>query len=89
MNLRHLAKGRRCLVRIPEMCDDENVILAHWRQVGISGMGLKSPDLIAAYACGRCHAYIDTHHDDETQLAFAKGVFRTQALLNAEERVKW
>jgi len=42
---------------------------------------MKSPDLIGAHACSACHEYCDTHRDAETQLAFARGVFRTQAAL--------
>lgn len=47
-------------------------------------MGHKSPDLIGAWGCSSCHAYVDTHKDAETQLAFAHGVFRTQAALLRE-----
>lgn len=74
------------MVRIPQACNanPETVVLAHFRLIGISGMGLKSPDQIAAWACGGCHDYIDSHKDDATQLAFARGVFRTQAALLKE-----
>jgi len=47
----------------------------------MSGLGLKPPDFLIAWGCSDCHTYVDTHHDDETQLAFAQGVFRTQLSL--------
>lgn len=74
------------MVRVPDACnsDPSTVVLAHFRMIGISGMGLKSPDQIAAWACSGCHAYIDSHKDASTQLMFAKAVFRTQAELIRE-----
>lgn len=79
MNLRKLARGKPCQVRIPEVCDGggETTVLAHFRLIGVSGMGLKSPDLTGAWCCGPCHAYVDSRHDDLTQLMLAHGVFRT------------
>ena len=82
MNLRKLAHGQPCQVRLP-CCDrdTETTVLAHVRLSGISGMGLKAPDLLGAWACMRCHLYADTHHDDATRVAFYEGVMRTQAAL--------
>jgi Protein of unknown function (DUF1364) len=86
--LRKIARDKPCMVRLPNVCahNTETTVLAHYRLAGISGMGLKSPDLIGAWCCGACHAYVDTHKDAETQLAFAHGVFRTIAeLINRGE----
>lgn len=90
MNLRDLARGKRCTIGLPGVCngDQATTVLAHYRLIGVSGMGLKSPDIIGAYACSACHAYVDTHKDDETQLAFARGVFRTQAKLIKDGVIK-
>jgi CxxC motif-containing protein (DUF1111 family) len=44
-------------------------------------MGQKPNDLFIAWGCSACHAYVDTHKDDATQIAFAQAVFRTQAAL--------
>jgi hypothetical protein len=89
VNLRRQAKGRGCQVRLP-CCNfnSETTVLAHVRLPGISGMGLKSPDLLGAWACSACHEYVDRHHDDETQRAFYEGVLRTQAQLIREGVVK-
>ena len=87
-DLRKLARGRECAVRIPGVCngDPETTVLAHFRLAGISGMGMKSPDLIAAFACSACHDAIDrrAHTDldrDYVRLAHLEGVVRTQAEL--------
>lgn len=90
MRLRREARGRECQVRLPDICNHNSasVVLAHYRLAGISGMGLKPPDLIGAWACSACHAYVDSHHDDATRLAFAEGVFRTQAQLVRESVVR-
>ncbi len=78
------------MVRL-ECCNgnSETVVLAHVRLQGISGMGLKSPDLLAAYSCSHCHAYVDTHHDAATKAAFYEGVLRTQAILIKEGVISW
>lgn len=90
-NLRKEARGRGCMVRLPEVCNhnSETVVLAHVRLIGISGFGTKAPDLLGTWACSACHAYADSHHDDETNAAFAEGVYRTLAQLIREEIVKW
>lgn len=86
-----LARGKECMIRLP-CCnfDPETTVLAHFRFAGVSGMGLKVPSLIGAWSCSRCHEYVDSHRDDATQLAFALGVFRTQAaLLKAGVKAGW
>lgn len=89
-NLRKLAKGKPCMVRIPGVCNGnpETTVLAHYRLAGISGMGLKPPDLIGAWCCSSCHYVVDGDKVSEVQLAFAHGVFRTQAALLKEGVLK-
>jgi hypothetical protein len=91
MNLRKLAKGRECQIRIPGRCngDSQTVVGCHFRLSGLSGMGSKPADLFIAYGCSACHAYVDTHKDGDAQLAFAHGVFRTQNQLIKEGIIKW
>jgi hypothetical protein len=92
MSLRKEAKGRGCMVRIPGVCNfnSETVVLAHIRVAGVSGMGLKSPDLLGAWACSACHAEVDgqTHKSgmtrDELRLAHFEGMARTIAQLEKE-----
>lgn len=78
-----LARGEDCLIRLPSICNGnpETVVPCHFRMHGLSGAGYIPDPLFVAWGCSACHEYCDSHHDDETQLAFAAGVFRTQALL--------
>lgn len=53
MNLRKLAQGRDCMVRIGGICNHnpETTVLAHFRMAGLCGVGMKPHDLFAAWAC--------------------------------------
>ena len=91
MKLRKEARGRGCMVRIPEVCNhnSETVVLAHYRLAGVSGIGMKSPDVLGAWACSSCHDAIDrrAHTDldrDYVRLLHLEGMVRTIAQLNRE-----
>ena len=91
MNLRKEAKGRGCMVRIPGVCDhnSETVVLAHVRLTGVSGMGMKAPDILGAWACSSCHDAVDrrNHTDlerDYVRLMHLEGMARTLAQLEKE-----
>lgn len=90
LNLRREAIGRSCQIRL-EGCATEPCCLCHWRQIGISGGGMKSPDAIGAWGCAVCHEKVDSslRHDDSVQLDFARGVFRTQNILIQEGKITW
>lgn len=88
MNLRKLANGKPCMVRLPGICngDTATTVLAHFRLLGISGMGIKSPDVLGSWACSACHDAIDRRSNmdlerDYVRLAHLEGVMRTQAEL--------
>jgi hypothetical protein len=72
------------MVRLPNICNHnpETVVLAHFRLIGTSGLGLKPEDWQGSWCCSSCHTWVDSHKDAETQLAFAHGVFRTLAALH-------
>lgn len=88
------ARGESCLVRLSG-CDGggETTVFAHYSLSGFSGRGLKSPDWMGAYCCYKCHCLIDGREHvanltrDDVRLAFAHGVFRTQAKLILKELV--
>ena len=90
--LRKEARGRGYTVRIPGVCNfnSETVVLAHIRVAGVSGMGLKAPDLLGAWACSACHDEIDgrTHKSglsrNELRLAHYDGMARTIMQLHKE-----
>lgn len=92
-NLRKEAKGRECQVRLPGICNHnpETVVLAHFRMVGINGVGMKPDDMFGAWACSSCHDEIDRRTrkmDYEfVRLALAEGVIRTQAILKSEGKL--
>ena len=80
------------MVRLPGICNfnSETVVLAHIRLAGVSGIGMKSPDLLGAWCCSNCHAEIDgqTHKSglsrDELRLAHYDGMARTIMQLEKE-----
>jgi hypothetical protein len=88
VNLRKEARGRDCQVRLP-VCNGnpETVVLAHVRQIGVSGMGTKAPDILGAWACSACHAYVDRYSNDATRADFADAVYRTIYILWKEGKV--
>jgi len=57
--LRDSARGRSCTLRLPGCGhDDGTVVLAHL-PCGQKGVGMKSPDQMAVFACHSCHAQLD------------------------------
>ena len=83
MNIRKLAQGERCLVRLPG-CDGggETTVLAHYRLAGYCGTGMKPNDRLGAFACAACHDVIDGRRQtllsrDYIRLAHAEGCLRT------------
>lgn len=88
MNLRKLAKGQPCMIRVPGVCnrDPATTVLAHYRLGGTCGTGMKPPDMLGAWACSACHDAVDgrvrsTWSRCELRLMHAEGVFRTWAEL--------
>ena len=59
-NLRKLARGKDCHVRLPGICNfnPETTVLAHVR-AGFYGMGTKPIDWCGVFACSACHDEID------------------------------
>lgn len=95
-NLRAEAQGDTCDIRVPTICngDPETTVLCHFRIAGISGMGMKSPDLIGAHGCSACHDAVDgrsktPYTRDELRRFHLEGVIRTQAKLIERGIVKW
>jgi hypothetical protein len=81
-NLRELARGETCLVRVPGVCncDPATTVLAHVRIIGVSGMSMKSPDWFGAWSCSACHEYVDGKGGDPylRRLMLMEGMLRTQ-----------
>lgn len=95
-DLRKLAKGMPCQIRLPGVCngDPATTVLAHYRMVHLSGLGMKSPDVFGAWACSDCHDAVDRRNvhgfsREYVQLAHLQGVLRTQAELIALGKVSF
>lgn len=86
--IRKSAQGEECCIRIPGVCnfDPSTTVIAHYRMQPFCGTGIKPPDWMGAYACGRCHDASDgrlrTHYTGlELKLFHLEGVLRSQAKL--------
>lgn len=95
-NLRKVAQGRDCLIRVPGYCNGnpETTVLAHARLIGISGMSLKVPDALGAHGCSDCHDVVDGRRKTEftpeqRRLMLLEGVLRTQAVLIELGLLRW
>lgn len=60
--LRDSARGQDCTLQIPGVCNfnPETTVLAHLPDE-TNGMGKKSDDISACFACSDCHAHIDAN----------------------------
>lgn len=60
-DLRNLARGQECYLRLPFHCNgnSETVVLAHIRRGGIAGAGQKPCDSAAMPMCSACHDVFD------------------------------
>lgn len=87
-NLRELARGQDCQVRLPGcLYSSETVVLAHLRLGGTAGVGQKPPDLCGVYACACCHDLLDGRKfvanlsKQEIEQAALRGLCRTLAIV--------
>jgi hypothetical protein len=95
-DLRKLAKGMECQIRIPGVCNGnaETSVLAHLRMAGITGTGQKAPDPLGAWSCSDCHTIVDSNGGkvfdrDYVRLCLFEGIARTQAELIKRGILKW
>lgn len=95
-NLRKLAEGKPCLIRVPGYCNGNwlTTVLCHLRMIGISGGGMKSPDVLGAHGCGSCHDVVDGKTKteftyDERRLMLLEGIARTQDWYVSEGILIW
>ena len=81
--VRESARGEQCLVRIPGWCnaDPATVVWIHANgSAAGKGIGMKSHDLLGAYACSNCHDIVDRRRPtpqgmtrEEVELCFHEG----------------
>lgn len=96
MDLRKYARGKDCDIRIAGRCrgQPEYSVWCHVRMIGITGMGLKAPDVLGCVGCDICHGIVDGQIKDmygpgERRLFLLEGVMRRQAKLVEEEILQW
>lgn len=84
------ARGEECQIRLWNVCNrnPETVVWAHANgSAAGKGIGMKSPDLLGAYACSACHDAYDRRTTPkhltraEVELAFHQGHQRSLILL--------
>jgi hypothetical protein len=95
-SLRELARGQECEIRAPGICcgNPETVVLCHIKLPGVTGIGMKSPDALAAYGCQPCHDFVDGRADKDAPLDYRRtllleGMARTQYKLIQRGVLKW
>lgn len=79
--IRDSAKGEACTLRITGVCNrnPETTVLAHLPDES-KGMGRKSDDISACYACSSCHDVIDgrvPHDEGELEWYMRRAMVRT------------
>ena len=87
--IRESANGMQCQIRIPHICngDPKTVVWCHANgSAAGKGVGMKSHDLLGAYACSACHDVYDRRTSSplpraEIELFFWEGHARSLVLL--------
>lgn len=89
--IRQSAKGEECQIRIPGVCNGnpETTVWAHANgSAAGKGIGMKSPDILGAYACSFCHDAYDRrgtklggHPRQAIELMFWQGHARSVRIL--------
>ena len=84
------------MIRVPTVCsgNPDTTVLCHIRMVGISGAGLKAPDVLATFGCSECHAVCDgqrksDYSAEQRRLMLLEGMCRTQNWLISEGVLVW
>ena len=92
MNLRKLARGQECFLRLPGICNHnpETTVLAHIRNQWFGG-GSKPPDICGIFACSSCHDEIDgrTRSGKDWSLFKLDAVMRQLHWYDKEGIIKW
>lgn len=87
--IRESANGEQCQVRLPGHCthDPKTTVWAHGNgSAAGKGIGMKSHDLLGAFACAACHDVYDRRVPTdiprvEVELAFHQGHWRSLVIL--------
>lgn len=82
------ARGESCTLRILGRCNGnpETVVLAHLPS-NLHGVGIKSSDLCAVYACSGCHDVVDRRVIDEEEFEPRREWYLLRAVIETHERM--
>lgn len=93
-DLRKLAAGKDCLLRLPEVCNGnrETVVLCHIKR-GWCG-SIKPPDIVAVWGCHACHDVIDRRAgnpwtEDELDSMILRALCEQLVIYSKTGVVKW
>lgn len=92
-DLRKLARGQPCRIRLPGICngDPATTVLAHIKY-GWYG-SIKPPDIIGVHACSSCHDATDRRRRDvsneEVDLAVLRGLCEMLNWYVEQKIVRW
>lgn len=93
-DLRKLARGMDCKLRIPEVCnrDSTTVVLCHIKR-GWCG-SIKPPDIIGVWGCSSCHDVVDrrtqsTFTEEELDSLILRALCEQLAMYSKLRIVKW
>ena len=80
-NLRQLAAGKECYLRLPGVCshDTASTVLAHIRRGNTAGGGMKPADINGVPCCFRCHAVYDGARSTYTRVELDAEMLRAHA----------
>lgn len=86
--LRKSARGRDCTIE-SEVCNynPETTVLCHIDSEE-KGMGIKSPDYFAVFACSACHQALDGHDLDDRDWYINRALLRTWGIWIDEGIIK-
>ena len=87
--LRDNAKGQNCTLRLSQCRHDpEYTVLCHVRRNGWGGAGGKPHDLLAFFACDKCHEMQERHHSECTDADILRAVGETLLIQHADGKIK-
>ena len=72
------AKGQDCTLRLSQCRHDPDyTVLCHIRRNGWGGMSIKPNDLLAFFACDKCHEMQERHNQDCTDADILRALGET------------
>ena len=85
MNLRKLACGKPCMVRLPQChCDPKTTVLAHKNGAGLA---MKNNDLVACWAGFECHRWLDGEYANQGFTRAERDAVHDAAIIRTQQEL--